>query len=60
MAVSGLVTVQMQEVWMSQSGWWNLQSIPALIHAASSCQDQTGVGVLYPLLHLAPELATPS
>ena len=38
----------------------HLQSISPLVHAASASQNQAGVGVLHPLLHLALELATPS
>lgn len=38
----------------------DLQGVPPLVHAARPCQDQAGVGVLHPLLHLTLEFATPS
>lgn len=35
----------------------NLQGLPPFIHASGPCQNQAGVGVLHPLLHLTPEFA---
>ena len=58
------LTQSWQHTPTNQASAWlhvaHLQSISPLVHAASACQDEAGVGILHPFLHLALELATPS